>query len=323
VVREVRRRGLAPDGWSAFETLQPIPNLNVLFGLLREQSQAPDDHAVESMALVFNQVREQQILGVIFRSDADANSAMTKRKHYLVFAFPDAYAKRIGDTLVHPDWYVSCFSSNCTNTSMWSVYGDQHRGVALMFRTSAHGDGRPFLDTSGVVGFSFTRADPKNRLRVAPIKSTLHKVNYETAPPELNFFEFLGRLPRGKLLKAWHSDRSGTKSPLIAGIMDDADAWRKRLWALFDRMATSKLTDWSHEEEYRIVLADALGTHRTHRRLRFESSSLAGVVFGLQTPMTAKVEIARRLAAKSDPALKDVKLYQMAYKASERRLVRL
>jgi hypothetical protein len=323
VVREVRRRGLASEGWSAFETLPTPPDLNVLFGALKEQSEAPDEHTFEMTALAFNQVRDQQTLGVIFRSDEDANSVMTKRKHYLLFGFPDAYARGIADTLIHPDWYVSCFSSNCTNASMWSVYGDQHKGVALMFRPKAHDDGRPFLDTTGVVGFSFTRADPETRARFGPIKSTLHKVSYDTAPPELNFFEFLGRLSQGKLMKAWHSDRAGTRSPLIAGIIEDADAWRKRLWALFHSMATSKLKDWSHEEEYRIVVADAFGSHRAHRRLRFDGSTFAGVVFGLRTPTTAKVEIARRLAAKNDPLLKDLKLYQMVYKASERRLIRL
>lgn len=49
---------------------------------------------------------------------------------FLCLSFPSAYVGAL-DKLVHPGWYVACFSANPTNASMWGAYGDSHRGACL------------------------------------------------------------------------------------------------------------------------------------------------------------------------------------------------
>lgn len=324
VVAELRARGLAPEGWSALATSRAEPESDAaLAGFLNHTSEA-GDVTVNDLAFVFNQVRAQQGLSALFRSNADLTSIAERKRNYLLYAFPDLYPKGIADSLIHPDWYATCFSADCTNASMWSAYADQHRGACLMFRVEKHEDGRAFIPTTGVVGISSSRADPKGQPRTGPIRATLHRVNYDAKAPRLNFFEFLGRLPRGKPMKAWYSDRSGAQSPLVKAILEDTAVWRNRLWTSFYEMATTKLGDWAHEDEYRIVVSDILGTRRDHRKLSYELSHLSGVVFGLRTATRDKLELIRRLHRKV-VAVKgpDVKFYQMVYRASERRLIRL
>jgi hypothetical protein len=60
----------------------------------------------------------------------------------LVHRFPMIYVSAL-DRLVHPDWYVACFTKTAENHSMWSHYADGHRGVCLMFKTTANAAALP------------------------------------------------------------------------------------------------------------------------------------------------------------------------------------
>lgn len=47
--------------------------------------------------------------------------------------FPAGYVSAL-EKIIHPDWYVACFSANDTNASMWGTYGGSHGGACLKFR---------------------------------------------------------------------------------------------------------------------------------------------------------------------------------------------
>jgi hypothetical protein len=63
---------------------------------------------------------------------------------------------------------------------------------------------------------------------------------------------------------------------------------------------------------------------KDHRKLRYDVSSLAGLVFGMRTATADKLRIMRLLEQKCRAAdHKDFAFYQMAYFGKEGRLVRL
>ena len=35
-------------------------------------------------------------------------------------------------SLVRPDWYTACFTTDINNSSMWAHYGDGHKGACLI-----------------------------------------------------------------------------------------------------------------------------------------------------------------------------------------------
>ena len=101
-------------------------------------------------------------------------------------------------------------------------------------------------------------------------------------------------------------------------------AWREAYWASFQRFTTTKLDDWKHEDEYRIVEPDILGLGRQGALVEYDFSSLVGVVFGMRTARADKVEIMRRLSPQCHRAGRtDLGFFQMTYNPETGGLVRL
>ena len=207
---------------------------------------------------------------------------------------------------------------------MWASYGDQHKGAALVFRVEHDENGKPFLPLSVVTGVSSSRMDPSPRFHKGRVPATLHPVRYTNKAPEIDFFQFLGRLPRPKLQRAWHSNRNGEHSSITMAIIEDEAGWRKKLWHSFYAMSTTKLQDWSHEAEFRVVLPDALGMRLDNRKAEYDFSQLVGVVFGLRTAMDDKLRVIKLIQQKCKTAERsDFKFYQMTYHPVNGRLIRM
>jgi hypothetical protein len=155
------------------------------------------------------------------------------------------------------------------------------------------------------------------------IKGVLHPVTYANAPPEIDFFRSIGNLPRGKLSRAWHASRSGARSEAIDDTVGGA-VWRQAYWASFQTVMTTKLEDWKHEAEYRIVQPDLLGLGDQSALVEYDFSSLVGIVFGIRTPQSHKLEIMKRIMPQCERAGRaDFKFFHMAYDPAARTLVRL
>lgn len=61
------------------------------------------------------------------------NSEQLNRE--LIFLdFPKAYVSQL-IRILYPKWYVACFLEDCTSSSVWGHYGDNHKGAALIFNT--------------------------------------------------------------------------------------------------------------------------------------------------------------------------------------------
>jgi len=207
---------------------------------------------------------------------------------------------------------------------MWGVYGDEHKGVALAFRPQLDG-GRPSIPLLGVTGSSWVAGQPLQYTR-GSLKGILEPVTYSERAPELEFFQSLGNLPKGKLERAWHTNRAGERSTLVDGMLSDLPSWRTAYFDLFRRIATTKLPDWKHEEEYRIFMPDALGMHadNEHRLVQYDFSSLEGIVFGIRTSEVHKLELIKQISSQCEKVGRtDFAFYQMAYNATKGHLIRV
>lgn len=50
--------------------------------------------------------------------------------------FPEMYLNALSK-LIYPPSYIACFMDNCTNSSIWGTYGQNHSGVCLKFKTDS------------------------------------------------------------------------------------------------------------------------------------------------------------------------------------------
>jgi len=315
VTAAMQRARLMPNGWGEFVATADMTRhaVDLVHALARQAGEAPQVE-IETFALASNQLRERQTLKFLLGCGNAATSAANQKKLYLLFSFPDAYVRGVRETLIHPPWYVSCFSSDCTDASMWASYGDQHKGAALVFRVEHDENGKPFLPLSIVTGFSASQMEPSPRFHKGRVSATLHPVRYTNRAPEIDFFQFLGMLPRPKLQKTWHSNKNGEHSPITMSILENEATWRERLWQSFYAMSTTKLEDWSHEAEFRVVFSDALGMRKENRKAEYEFSQLVGVVFGLRTAINDKLRVIELIQKKCKEAKRsDFNFYQMIY----------
>ncbi|MBO4779738.1 MAG: hypothetical protein J5497_03780, partial [Selenomonadaceae bacterium] len=75
-----------------------------------------------------------------------------------------------------------------------------------------------------------------------------------------------------------------------------------------------KSTDWQHEREYRIFLADKFNhyANRFARRLKYDVNALTGIIFGIRTTTDDKLELIQKLA-RLRKSLRDFEFWQAEY----------
>ena len=216
-----------------------------------------------------------------------SNSTFEKNRQLLIFDFPRVYLKQIGE-LLYLNWYVACFMRDYHNSSAWGHYGDNHKGVCLIFEAETTGK-MNCLTLNQITGYSNDREVWNPSLRA------FYEVNYQDKIDEIDFFRSIGCLPITRLKKAWYSDQNGNLSECGAhlGTGGDELAWRENYWANFYRDITAKTKDWEYEQESRLILYSMLTDLREKRQrtLTYNFSSLKGIIFGINTSDSDKVEI--------------------------------
>ena len=227
-------------------------------------------------------------------------------------AFPESYVDQL-ERLLYRDWYTACFVAKPTHAAMWGNYGDGHRGVCLKFRALSSASGKPSLMLRRAVG-----AQGRNG-EVAPVYQDvlheLHEVRYASRYVEIDFFRSIGRLTVPQLA-FWFRGPKGEVSSTGIDIMAGTDAWRQAYWSNFYGSLTTKLADWQHENEYRIIFHSLIFEFpdRASRKLRYRFEDLQGIIFGIKTPPEEKVEIMRIIGAKCRSAKRsDFEFYQAYY----------
>ena len=222
---------------------------------------------------------------------ARPNESSSKRDWLIVY-FVDRYLSALVNSLIHPPCHIACFSAVCDNASMWSTYADRHRGVALKFTPSTEPTGRQFLTFHDVTGSTYVKGRvPESQTVFGPCRYSLHEVQYSAAPTEIDFFTNLGTLPTGKVRSTWHCDESGRTSSRVHDIMGERETWKAAYWKQLYESTTRKLSDWQHEQEYRLVVPDTFGHRCEMPNVSYDFSALTGIVFGMRTSDADKLAI--------------------------------
>lgn len=185
--------------------------------------------------------------------------------------------------MVYPNWYAACFSKNCSNTVAWASYGDDHKGVCLIFGEEQ--------DSKGTgLALNTRKHNAGNGVQLSAGWHRFYDVNYGQNVKKIDFFRSLGRVPWGILMETWYSDDGGKLSECAAPIQGDVDSWRKGYWNQFFSVVIQKGSDWQHEEETRLILYGLLDDlNKKDRVATYEFSSLVGVIFGVRIRDSEKI----------------------------------
>jgi hypothetical protein len=243
----------------------------------------------------------------------------------LLFAlmhYPAAYVDAL-EKLVHQAWYVACFTTSATNSSMWSNYAQGHRGVCLKFRTTPNAQGEPTFTISQVNAAGGSREG--TRYFYGNVAHPLYKLTYDGNFPPIDFFRSLGTIPHSSVDGFWYRGEDGTLSTCREAFANDQKAWHSRYWQTFIASALCKTSTFAHEEEYRLVLHSMFDMRaKEKRKLKYRFEDLTGIVFGAQTTRADKLKIMRIIDRKcSEFGRTDFEFTQITYHEAERRFVEM
>lgn len=311
-------QGLAPkEERNQFDSLyKPMVLSDSQFFELLPQLEKEYDNFSEVTSSITNGMSGDLYLAHKYFRRNTTTKNLEQNRQLLIFDFPRFYLDQI-QRILWPRWYAACFTKNYQNSSLWGNYGDEHRGVCLIFEDEETG----VLSLNQVTGWSFSRSDTEEKTRehwnFAPM--TFHDVSYAGQVGEVDFFQSIGRLPLPILMKLWYTDKDGNISECASQAMKneaDEEHWQKKYWDNFIRDITVKTRDWEYERESRLILYglldDELEEHR--RKLTYDFNSLKGIIFGIRTLDEHKVKIIEIIEKKCrDEGRTEFKFFQAYY----------
>ena len=208
---------------------------------------------------------------------------------FLLFEFPEVFCREI-ESLMYPRWYTACFMSSCSDSSIWGSYGGNHKDVCLKFHTDQN------QDITSINLLAPSGAD-MNGPTWSKTQFTFHDISYEKDFVEIDFFRSLGHLPIPVLSQTWFTGEDGKNSQCAEEIYTDQEAWRNSYWQNFYHSVTVKLKAWEREKESRLIQMSMLSdlSDSDLRKLRYDFSSLEGIIFGINTTMDAKLALMNRV----------------------------
>lgn len=216
--------------------------------------------------------------------------------------FAEVYLEKLR-TLIYPDCFVSCFSKDYSNSSMWGNYADRHRGACLIFKTKEL-EGKQYLPYS-INSRGVTRKY---------VDLELSRVIYDSKVESINFFDSLGRLNGIQLINWLIDDNDISKN--YEQIYRDKDSWREGYWNIFKKGICSKTLDWEYEEEYRLYITNTFFdfTKTKDRAIKYKFEDLYGIIFGINTSMQDKIKIIKIVIKKCQEEKSDrFNFYQAVY----------
>lgn len=218
-----------------------------------------------------------------YKSTLDAQD---KNRAFVHNDFCRAYVLNLR-TLMYPRWFAACFMESCSGEAMWAYYGDSHAGVCLKYKTVLDSASRPSLRINMPVGFNGNIIFSYVNLQFLP-------VNYETAHLEQNFFDTLHAVTIPVLNRQWMYDDQGRKSKCGKRTAVEESDWRTAYWKDARYSTSTKTRAWQAEGESRLVYQSDgfnLDVDTELRAMKYDFSSLDGIIFGIRTPATDKIKI--------------------------------
>ena len=228
----------------------------------------------------------------------DSEGILEKNNELVLFDFPDVYAEALKE-LPWPKWWTACFTKSYQNLVMWAQYGNDHKGVCLIFDDNLN-------------------LEPNDHRM-----TNFRKVRYGSKPLDTDAFRSIGAGTVAEIMETWYTDQSGNRSECAShiGNKDTETDWNKNYWDNFLRTITTKTEDWRHEQEYRIILYDIFVNGVASEDgplLTYNFNSLKGIIFGIKTSKDDKREIIEIIQRKCQENNRtDFKFFQ-AYYSPER-----
>lgn len=277
--------------------------------------QVENEELLDAMFEVTMQIQNKYSLIINYNQRTEFSSTIGQNRYLMLFDFPRIYLKQL-EKLLYPEWYAACFMKDYSDSSVWSHYGDQHKGACLIFESSKEPSGTESLKLNQITGWASHRGgNSRETWGLSPVP--FHKIKYTTNAGEIDFFRSIGTLSQPILERVWYSDQHGKKSVCSSHIGSDQEGdWRKNYWDNFLRDITAKSNVWEHEQEYRLILNSFFTdlSEVEKRTLTYEFDSLKGIIFGLNISHVDKLKIIEIVESKCRKCNRtDFKFFQAYY----------
>ena len=194
VLERMRASGMIPEGWPEVTNSGGSETVEELLDAISAAMADEDQGLLESVASVVGPLESHMYLQQVVQTGVEQFELQHKKYHLLYHSFPDQYIREITNSLIHTNWHTLCFAKECASPPMWATYADEHRGAALMFRADRQTD-----ESWGEITVNGRTGWKGSEPIFGEITASLHAVDYESPPPEVDFFRFLGTLPLPKL----------------------------------------------------------------------------------------------------------------------------
>jgi hypothetical protein len=320
VLATLQSHGLISVPPALIEHWEPIGYKQIFNDLETLELEHPEQTDLgEAMSEKANRLLTKKTLAAEYNMMVEYNSTILKcpqAMRTITLGFPEFYVSQL-EKLIYADWYAACFVGNHTHSAMWGHYGDGHRGVCLKFKTQANASGLPSIQLIQITGLQGNEGGINEY-----VPHQFHEVRYQTNFVEIDFFRSLGRLNKSEW-DYWYKDSAGNISLSGKDVLDDLDSWRAKYWDDFSAMMTTKLPDWEQENEYRLTLVMTIQSlaEISSRRLKYRFEDLQGIIFGIKTSNSDKLDIMRIIESKCRAEGRtDFEFYQAYYSSQTNRI---
>lgn len=265
-----------------------------------------------------SRIRQQGIRGAAARE-----VEISKGLLQILVHFPEKFCEQI-EYLVYPRWFVACFMEDCSNSAIWGSYGNNHKGVCLVYQ-SKQDRGVPTL-TLSKLPFEYIKARnygrPKDQYFLnMPMQVPLAKINYDRKYTSPNFFTSLLNEEDDWLLSYWYSNENQEISKCASWLNEDRESIYKDYTKLFQRSVTTKTNHWVNETERRAIIC-GFAWSREERQVKYSFSELEGLIFGISTSDEIKAQIIKKIAEHCVKHRRsDFKFYQARFDESYENIV--
>ncbi len=265
------------------------PSMINIIDKILNSNEAIDIQRISDVSIARKRLQEQVSLSYMGNSKV---GTLQENTDFIFNKFTNYYLENL-EQLMFPKWFTACFMSECSNSSVWGHYGENHKGICLIFNTEEK-DNRKYLQLRGVNGFNSSSKYTRGQINMR-----LYAIDYIDGFEEIDFFKSIGNLSTPDLSKFWYSDQDNNVSVCSEDITNNENAWRTRYWDNFIKSVTKKSLDWKYENEYRAILTEGVVDRSpiSHRKHTYDFSLLNGIIFGINTEEKDKlkaIEIIKR-----------------------------
>jgi hypothetical protein len=277
-----------------------------IIGLVNKLESEHDPNVTEKFFTVTNMLSQSIKL---FNKYNLSVKGISSNVFFIISEFPEKFLSKL-ESDIYPKWYSTSFIYDLSNSAIWGHYGDNHKGVCLMFRTLKNGE-KMSINLNTEHGYSSSSG---------PIVSmqphSFNKIKYTNKHIEIDFFRSIGRMTRHELNSIWYSDSEGRISNCGEHLNNNEDEWRKKYWQNFYDSITTKLNEWNYEQEYRLIIHGDLidYSEKEKRKLKYDFNDIEGIIFGIKTPTSDKIKIIKIIESKCERNnRKEFDFYQAYY----------